>query len=132
MLDAISGGVSCRHGVGKLAEQTSNFGCPNSSEIAIYVTEGKGIEHAIAPAPCEESNVEWDYGWYSLPGFNSDSPLLELNLPLKSWESHYCFNEGTEYQLWHTDDMKDVSEIDNHGIAYTDVYIKYSTPIVLV
>ena len=123
MLHAISGGVSCRHGVGEATERTSNFGCPDSSEIAIFVTEGKGIEYAIAPAPCEESEVDWDYGWYSLPGFNSDSSLLELSLPLKECETHYCFNMGTEYQLWHVDDMKDVSEINNHGIAYTDIYI---------
>ena len=92
--------------------------------MAVYVTEGKGTEHAIAPAPCEEGEVDWDYGWYRLPGFNSDSSLLEFNLPLNQWGSPYCFNEETEYQLWHIDDMKDVSERDNHGIAYTDIYIK--------
>ena len=43
---------------------------------------------------------------------------------MNKWGSPYCFNKETEYQLWLVDDMKDVSERDNHGIAYTNIYIK--------
>ena len=60
---------------------------------------------------------------YNLPGQDSDSPFLEYDLPIKEGESDYCFKTGTEYHLWYKEDMIDSSETDNHGTAFTDIYI---------
>ena len=102
MLVAVSGGVTCYPGY-----PLSNFGC--STTLRVYVTNGKGYEYTIAPKGLT--------GNYRLAGYNAASPFVEFPL------ENYCFETGTEYNLWYTEDMLDSSEGDNAGTAYTDIYI---------
>lgn len=112
MLVAISGGVKCKHSTPYI-----NFGCHSSygEKISVYVTEGKGYDHAIVP-----QNMT---GSYYLPGKDTNSTFLEYELPTTGGHSDYCFNNGREYNLWYSSDMEDHSEHDNNGTAYTDIYI---------
>ena len=119
-----SGGVSCSDKGG-----VSNFGCgasSDSSHIAVYVTAGKDPGDAIVPRPGDPKvkfqGMQWK-GMYFLSGFSSMSPYLELDLPMIIDNSYFCFEEGTEYQLWYGEDMYDYAESDNGGTAYTDIYI---------
>ena len=112
----------------------SNFGCnnhpgPSHWDISAYLTVGKGYEYAVVPFegdpkvtvhpdPTPRSRL-----WYLLSEFDSMSPYLEFDLPLTDVESYYCFEEGTEYQLWYGEDMIDASEFNNGGTAYTDIFI---------
>ena len=112
MLQAVSGGVSCFGG-----QALSNFGCRRKEDMAVYVTDGKGYENVIVPFNITKKGV-----FYNLPGYSSDSPYIVFDLPLFN-ETEYCFNNATEYELWYGEDMLDKSEADNHGTAYTDIYI---------
>ena len=117
MLQAISGGVACNGG-----SALSNFGCPGRSELYVYVTKGKGYDNVIVPHGKKKGNT-YSGGSYLLSGYNSASPIVVFDLPLMNGKSEYCFENGTEYHLWHTEDMTDTSEHDNFGTAYTDIYI---------
>ena len=89
------------------------------------MTLGKGFEYAIVPrADDPKATIRSDKIWYSLSGYSSSSSYLEFDLPLTDDESYFCFEKGTEYQLWYGEDMYDVTESDNGGTAYTDIYIK--------
>ena len=112
MLQAISGGVACNGGSAR-----SNFGCPGRREIYVYVTKGKGHDKRIVPKNTNSG------GSYLLPHYTSDSPIIVFDLPLPNGKSEYCFENGSEYHLWHVEDMTDTSEHDNFGTAYTDIYI---------
>ena len=119
-----SGGVSCSEKGGN-----SNFGCGESSDsshIAVFVTEGKGPGRAIVPRAGDPKvtmqKLPWK-GMYFLSGFNSMSPHVEFDLPMIVDNSYFCFEEGTEYQLWYGEDMYDYAESDNGGTTYTDIYI---------
>merc|ERR1712241_946636 len=104
MLVAISGGVSCY----SPTYPPSNFGCAREplkgSDLMVYVTNGKGYEYTIAP--------KGKRGSYRLNGYNPAWGFVEFPL------ENYCFETGTEYNLWYTEDMQDSSEYDNGGTAY--------------
>ena len=113
-------------GVGNAEDAASNFGSRTSDYLGAWVTVGKGSEYAVAPYagdPKVTFYTENTSGWYFLSGYNSVSPNLEFDLPLTDEESYYCFEEGTEYQLWYGEDMNDYTEYDNVGTAYTDILI---------
>ena len=113
MLVAISGGVTCG-----LYSKT-NFGCTASCcELGVYVTEGKGYQYSIAPKDTT--------GHYTMTGYNENSPFIEFSL------DDYCFETGTEYNLWYNEDMEDDSEWNNGGTAYPDIYICPATGDLLI
>merc|ERR1711863_207161 len=94
------------------------------SVFRVFVTDGKGLDHLIVP----KKDLLFDNGiwWgYKLPLQNArlDPTSIEFDLPLSNGGSDYCFEEGTEYSLWMIEDMYDMSENDNLGTAYTDIYI---------
>ena len=130
-----SGEVTCSVSAG----DKGNFGCGIysgtvgvqggvrwSSLLAVHVTEGKGSDYVIVPSvlPHAEVTPSSIYrGLYQLSGYNSMSPFVEFDLPLNNDNSYFCFEAGTEYQLWHGEDMYDIHESDNGGTTNTDVYI---------
>ena len=120
-----SGGVTCSENGG-----LSNFGCGESefsNHLAVYVTTGKGSGYAIVPKAGDPKvtpqKLPWK-GMYFLSDYNSMSPYVEFDLPMTVDNSYFCFEEGTQYQLWYGEDMYDYAESDNGGTAYTDIYIK--------
>ena len=120
-----SGAVQCSVG----SQLASNFGCNNvpsvGQHVTTYLTVGKGLEYVVVPFegdPKVTAHPSYPT-WYLLSGFNSMSPYLEFDLPLTDEESYYCFEEGTEYQLWYGEDLVDWSEGNDSGTAYTDILI---------
>ena len=122
-----SGEITCAVSAGGY----SKFGCGIhqavwSSLLAVHVTEGKGSDYVIVPSvlPHAEVTLSSIYrGLYQRSGYNSMSPYIEFDLPLNNNNSYFCFGVGTEYQLWHGEDMYDIHESDNGGTTNTDVYI---------
>ena len=121
-----SGGVNCNVN----AYSNSSFGCDPSragssaNRIGVFVTLGKGFEYAIVPSANDpKAGIRSDKIFYSLSGYSASSNYLEFDLPLTDDESYFCFEKGTEYQLWYGEDMYDATESDNGGTAYTDIYI---------
>ena len=81
------------------------------------------MEHIIAPSP-DDPLISGDVAngnWYYREGFTSMSQELELALPHDN--PGYCFQYGTDYHLWHAEDLRDSSQDDNIGVAWTDVYL---------
>ena len=90
----------------------------------VFVTLGKGFEYAIVPN-ADDPKVSFVFKKisYSISGYNASSSYLEFDLPLTDHESYFCFEKGTDYQLWYGEDMYESTESDNGGTAYTDIYI---------
>merc|ERR1712224_867694 len=59
-------------------------------------------------------------GWWTKDGYDSHSTEIEVDL----LGGAQCFDASQTYHLWYAEDVHDASESDNHGTAYTDVYIK--------
>merc|ERR1712117_892931 len=119
-----SGYVTCDN---RMPTVKSNWGChehPGEGQYdAAHVTVGKGSENSIVPHAGDPKVTLKSNGWYILSGFKPMSPYLEFDLPQDNGNSYYCFEVGTEYHLWYGEDVNDVSEHDNDGTAYTDIYI---------
>ena len=60
-------------------------------------------------------------GAYSVPGFHSQSPELELKMLLDP----KLVSQGQWLRLWYGEDLKNYTEHDNDGTACADVYILY-------
>ena len=103
----------------------SYFGC--KSTIAVFVTKGKGSDNVIVPYagdPKITMHPHHTRTMYSHPVYNAMSTSVEFDLPLSSGNSYFCFEEETEYQLWHCEDLYDYGEFDNNAWkAFTDIYI---------
>ena len=96
-----------------------------STILTVFVTKGKGSNNVIVPYagdPKITISSRCRY-CYSHPVYNSMSTIVEFDLPLSNGNSYFCFEEGTEYQLWHGEDLYDAYEHDNSGTSYTDIYI---------
>ena len=120
MLVAISGGVSCNSGYA-----LTNFGCTagGGSKIAPYVTDGRGKYGVIVPQESSKTGGTPGKNWYALDGFNSYSDFVEFDLPEDS-DKGYCFEQGTEYNLWMVEPMMSSGDHDNpEDKAYTDIFI---------
>ena len=72
----------------------------------------------------DDASITWNNygsnGWWTKDGYDSHSTEIEVNL----LGGAYCFDASQTYHLWYAEDVHDASESDNHGTAYTDVYIK--------
>ena len=113
-----SGYVDCCNGNGKKATFGNGYKPEDHHKLGAILTTGKNFANRIVPQfePLGSS------GFYSIEGKNAFSPFLEFDLTLTD-SSGYCFDKGTTYELWFCEDLKDVSEDNNGGTAYTDIYV---------
>ena len=125
MMVARGGGVTCDK---RIDQEGSNFGCPSSMPwmngqqlVAPFLKKGGKNGTTIVPTFVKENLVDkWGFSiGYELPGFGPESSFIELDLPNKN----YCFESDDWYEIWYVEDLNDVSESDNDGIATTDVFI---------
>ena len=101
-----------------------NFGCV-ASRLHVFVTDENGSYGVIVPQESlkKPNGLPWPWPWYELDGFNSNSPFVEFDLP-ESGDKGYCFEQGTEYNLWMGEAMLQRGDADNpEDKAYTDIFI---------
>ena len=119
MLVAISGGISC----GKQHALT-NFGClwKGGTWLGVFVTNETGSDGVIVPQEESKTHTHGE-AWYKMDGFDSNSPFVEFDLP-ESGDEGYCFEQGTEYNLWMGEAMLQQGDDNNpEDNAYTDIFI---------
>ena len=71
----------------------------------------------------DDPTVKWvneKNGKWSKSGYSSFSKEIIVDLPNK----RYCFDPSKSYYLWYSEDEHNNSEIDNHGTAKTDVFVR--------
>ena len=128
-LKHLSGKISCHSGhdwgllgCGRYTESWSNY-------LAVFVTKGKGSHNVIVPYagdPKITMHSKYYVYYHQMHQiYNAMSTSVEFDLPLSNGNSYFCFENGTEYQLWHGEDLYDYAEATNLGTAYTDIYIIY-------
>lgn len=118
----ITGYVSCRP---TIANGASNFGCKGNNQLALHITDSlyECGSCSIIPAKDDQSIGGNRNGWWTKSGYSSASDELILDTPGKN----YCFTPDKIYHLWYAEDKAGVSEHDNHGIAYVDIYLDQIT-----
>ena len=57
------------------------------------------------------------HGCYQLPGFDHNSPEIELSL-----SSPIGVRAGQEFRIWYGEDLYNKEDYDNHGKSCVDVY----------
>ena len=57
------------------------------------------------------------HGCYQLPGFDHNSPEIELSL-----SSPIGVRAGQEFRIWYGEDLYNKQDSDNHGKSCVDVY----------
>ena len=94
-----SGSVSCLPG----AEKGTNWGCRYTDYI------GQICTHITNASNVRIVNVsDSGHGCYQLPGFDHNSPEIELNL-----SSPIGVCAGQEFRIWYAEDLKDLNDDDN-------------------
>ena len=101
-----SGYVSCKSG----SSGNSYWGC-GADDISTAVTNSNN--KVLFP---NEMSI---HGWYRLPNTNSDS----MELVLERSTSLIRMNKGEELRIWYGEDLRGMTESDNHGRACVDVYV---------
>lgn len=84
----------------------SNFGCDCSDDIRIFVTDDNN--NRVVPSA---SYIRSDR--YKLPGYHSHSKEIMFH-------GSFVFSTGA-YRIWYGEDLINISESDNHGVACYDV-----------
>ena len=105
-----SGSVSCLAGAAK----GTNWGCRDKSYIGQICTHITDASNVVLVNNLDSSK----HGCYQLPGFDHNSPEIELNL-----SSPIGVRAGQEFRIWYAEDLKNKNDDDN---AFTkscvDVY----------
>ena len=94
-----SGSVSCYKD-----DKGTNWGCSDPSyigQICTHITDASNV--------CLVNNLDSSaHGCYQLPGFDHNSPEIELNL-----SSPVGVLAGQEFRIWYGEDLKNKDEYDN-------------------
>ncbi|KAL9951001.1 hypothetical protein ACROYT_G043587 [Oculina patagonica] len=97
------GAVNCQH---TTKARDSNWGC-NRTSIGVVLTDH---QNSILAPPSIDNE-----GWYLLPGYTSNSPVLELC-------QSFTFSASDELRLWYGEDLRGSTESNNAGTSCADVY----------
>ena len=103
-----SGFVSCKLSVDK----GSNWGCIllYNGQICTHMTDASNVSLV--------NNLNLGFhGCYQLPGFDHNSPEIELSL-----SSPIGVRAGQEFRIWYGEDLYNIQDSDNHGKSCVDVY----------
>ena len=104
-----SGSVSCYKD-----DKGTNWGCSHSfykGQICTHITDASNV--------CLVNNLNSSaHGCYQLPGFDHNSPEIELNL-----SSPIGVRAGQEFRIWYGEDLKNLNDDDNaFNKSCVDVY----------
>ena len=103
-----SGSVSCYKD-----DKGTNWGCSHPSyirQICTHITDASNV--------CLVNNLNSSaHGCYQLPGFDHNSPEIELSL-----SSPIGVRAGQEFRIWYGEDLYNKDDSDNHGKSCVDVY----------
>ena len=103
-----SGSVSCYKD-----DKGTNWGCSHPSyirQICTHITDASNV--------CLVNNLNSSaHGCYQLPGFDHNSPEIELSL-----SSPIGVRAGQEFRIWYGEDLYNKDDYDNHGKSCVDVY----------
>ncbi|KAL9951002.1 hypothetical protein ACROYT_G043588 [Oculina patagonica] len=97
------GAVNCQH---TTKARDSNWGCNRTSIGAVLTDHQNSI---LAPPSIDNE------GWYLLPGYTSNSPVLEFC-------QSFTFSASDELRLWYGEDLRGSTESNNAGTSCADVY----------
>ena len=104
-----SGSVSCL----PEAEKGTNWGCNYTDyigQICTHITDASNVRLV-------NNLILGLHGCYQLPGFDHNSPEIELSL-----SSPIGVSSGQEFRIWYAEDLKNKHDDDNHGKSCVDVY----------
>ena len=104
-----SGSVSCLPGAAK----GTNWGCRHKSYIGQICTHITDASNVVLVNNLDSSA----HGCYQLPGFDHNSPEIELSL-----SSPIGVRAGQEFRIWYGEDLYNKDDSDNHGKSCVDVY----------
>lgn len=103
-----SGSVSCYK-----VDKGTHWGCSDQryiGQICTHITDASNVSLV--------NNLNLSlHGCYQLPGFNHNSPEIELSL-----SSPTGVRAGQEFRIWYAEDLIDKDDGDNHGKSCVDVY----------
>ena len=102
-----SGSVSCH----REAEKGTNWGCrAYNDHICTHITDASNVRLV-------NNLILGQHGCYQLPGFDHNSPEIELSL-----SSPIGVRAGQEFRIWYGEDLYNKEDSDNHGKSCVDVY----------
>ena len=104
-----SGSVSCLPG----ADKGTNWGCSHESYIGQICTHITDASNVVLVNNLDSSV----HGCYQLPGFDHNSPEIELSLSCP-----IGVRAGQEFRIWYGEDLYNKDDSDNHGKSCVDVY----------
>lgn len=123
----VSGHVSCgnTNGHSSSISYKSNWGCPinhpyiGSSPLGTFITTpSRQVLFPRKKIIGDKSKTTW----YSLPGFDHDSPILVFH----DFSNPEFVQQGQELQLWYGEDLENIGEDDNSGESTcVEVYVWY-------
>ena len=101
-----SGSVSCQKD-----DKGTKWGCnAYNGKICTHMTDASNVSLV--------NNLKLGvHGCYQLPGFDHNSPEIELSL-----SSPIGVLAGQEFRIWYAEDLYNNQDDDNHGKSCVDVY----------
>ena len=101
-----SGSVSCQKD-----DKGTKWGCnAYNGKICTHMTDDSNVSLV--------NNLNLGvHGCYQLPGFDHNSPEIELSL-----SSPIGVRAGQEFRIWYGEDLYNKDDSDNHGKSCVDVY----------
>ena len=101
-----SGSVSCEKD-----DKGTKWGCnAYNGKICTHMTDASNVSLV--------NNLNLGvHGCYQLPGFDHNSPEIELSL-----SSPIGVRAGQEFRIWYGEDLYNKDDSDNHGKSCVDVY----------
>ena len=101
-----SGSVSCQKD-----DKGTKWGCnAYNGKICTHMTDASNVSLV-------NSLNLGVHGCYQLPGFDHNSPEIELSL-----SSPIGVRAGQEFRIWYGEDLYNKDDFDNHGKSCVDVY----------
>ena len=118
LLEHVRGKVNCAVSSGSLTD--SNWGCGHNSvlglnRLAVFITDS--TNQIIVPHNPSWFSSDGAHVWYTLSGFNSNSPYVVMETgPV------YNMVKGEEMRVWYGEDLRDHTTGDNGGRVCVNVY----------